>query len=166
MGGLKRYYAEIRTIATSEKWNLRIRVTPAYNRNELPYFEVITPVGLRVSGKISSAYFHFKDSQMEFFKSYYPQWMITDSDMEHIRDVMTKNSSESPQYTNWQMACYWWNIEHEILDFGTPMEQYFHGVFDKTYENNRSYIPHDQKMPETWIYDPPRKVKKRLLISD
>lgn len=165
MGRLKYYYANIRTIATSEKWNLRICVTPTYNRNELPYFEVVTPVGLWVSDKFSSAYFHFKDSQMEFFKSYYPQWKITDSDMEHIREVMTEHSSETPEYTNWQMACYWWNVEHEILSFGTPMKQYFQGLFDKAHEKNRSYVPHNQKMPENWVYTPPHKIKKRLLTA-
>lgn len=78
---------------------------------------------------------------------------------------ISKQCRFDPEYTNWQMACYWWNVEHEILDFGTPTGQYFLGLFDKINAKNCSYIPYDPKMPETWIYIPPRKIKNRLLIS-
>lgn len=166
MGGLKRYYVNVRTIAVSEEWNFRIRVTPAHNRNELPYFEAVTPIGLWLPQEpYRSAYFHFRDSQMEFFKNGDLQWKIRDEDMEHIREVLQKDNVTDRGYTNWQMACYWWNVEHDILDFGTPPEQYFQGMFDKANEKNRSYIPHDQRMPETWIYAPPRKIKKRMIIG-
>lgn len=174
MGGFKYYYANTRTIAISEKWNLRIRVTPAYNRNELPYFVATTPAGLWRLNKsqiansencFKSAYFHFKDSQMEFFKGYNSQWKVSVQDIEHIRETLTEESRSYPGYTIWQMACYWWNVEHEILDFKTSTQQYFLGLLDEINAKNRSYIPHDQKIPETWFYNPPRKIKKRLLIS-
>jgi len=149
-------FTEMATILSDDRLKLRIQVNPDRNRVEDPYFKVFNATIPKL-GETSVARLHFKDSGMGYHIDGYFDWDINDTDIHRIIDILNSPYRESPQYTNWQMACYLWNLEYALID--QDRNKYFRGEFDDN--KHPSYVPSNQPIPSTWIHNPPKNKGKR-----
>ena len=148
---------EMATVALSSVDSLKIIVTPDRGRVGSPYLKVFNTVKLK-PGESKVARLHFFDNKLEYHKDKYLDWCITDRDVRNIQQFLSKAHEDFSEYTNWQMACYLWNLE---LDLVFNRKDYFSGKYEKDNMSNPSYVPFNTKMPNTWIYDPPKGKNKR-----
>jgi len=61
---------------------------------------------------------------------------------------LEKKHKTSKIYTNWQFACFQWNVENDLID--DDIDEYFAGTYDERMKNVISYVPSTQLMPEKW----------------
>lgn len=124
------YYGEMATIAIGEKLN--INVNPETERLSIAYFKVLNAESFRKATKV--ARLHFKDSGMEYHKdgSGKQPWILNSQELKRLLKLLKSNHTDNDGYTNWQIACYQWNLENGLIKQG---------------------------MPETWIYDPSKGKK-------
>ena len=149
---------EVATVATDIEHNIRIQVNPDRNRECIPYFKVLNAAKL-MSKNTRACRLHFMDSEMEYHTGDgILDWKLNNKDIKVIRNFMRSINNREKMYTNWQMACWLWNLEYGcfVMD---DRNDYFNGKFDEEYKDHPSYVPSTQKMPETWIYDPPKSKK-------
>lgn len=151
------YLGEMATVARDEERQMRIQVNPDRKRIGNPYFKVFNTATPK-EGKSRVARFHFKDEDMEYHKDGYLDWVVSKDDIKQIKSFIIDCHEDFPQYTNWQMACYLWNYEYGLIG---NRDKYFKGEDDEKNKDNPSYVPHDQEMPDTWAYDPPKGKNKR-----
>ena len=155
---------EMATITRDEELSIRIQVNPDRGRIGVPYFKVFnTPMLLRNKTKV--ARLHFMDSGMEYHQDEFMDWVISNQDIKNIKKVLNKKYKDT-QYTIWQMTCYQWNFEYASFYNGKDIrneDEYFNGVYDADpdFYNHPSYIPSITVIPETWVYNPPKKKNKR-----
>ena len=151
---------EMATVAISEELSLRIEVHPDRNRRGNPYFKVLNTPAYR-KGLSKVCRLHFMDSEMEYHTGDgMLDWKINNRDIKNIKDFMRSFNKREKKYTNWQMACYLWNLEYNFFTDDDP-DKYFSGIWDADNKDHPSYVPSTQEMSETWIYDPPKSKNKR-----
>lgn len=147
-------FLEMATIAIDN--DLNINVNPESDRLSIAYFKVFNAESFRKATKV--ARLHFKDSGMEYHKdrSGKQQWKLNSKEIKRIVKLLKSNHTDYDGYTNWQVACYQWNLENGLINQG--IDNYFTGKYDHIYDNDsrlkEAYVPSDQEMPETWIYNP------------
>ena len=129
-----------------------INTKPPY----IPYFKVYDNSSYTSATKV--ARLHFKNYGIEDHKDRYESWYPNNKEIKMIRNFMMNQHVDFPQYTNWQMACWLWNLEYDFFN-NHNRDEYFAGKFDEEYKDHPSYVPSTQKMPETWIYDPLKSKK-------
>lgn len=151
------YLTEMATVTIDRKHNFRIQVNPDRKRIGVPYFKVFNSSKLK-SGETKVARFHFLDNKMEYYKDEYIDWYVRKTDLNKIRNLLMDYHEDFPNYTNWEMACYLWNMEY---GFDIKRREYFLGKYDKEYKDNPSYVPSITSIPKTWKYDPPKNKNKR-----
>lgn len=148
-------FLEMATIAIADKLN--INVNPEPDRLSIAYFKVFNAESFRKATKV--ARLHFKDSGMEYHKdqSGKQQWGLSSREIKRIVKLLKEENDSHEGYTNWQIACYQWNLENGLIK---TFKGYFDGIYDHMYDNDtrlkEAYVPSDQEMPETWIYNPDR----------
>ncbi|MCL2187954.1 MAG: hypothetical protein FWB87_04240 [Defluviitaleaceae bacterium] len=138
---------EITTVTVDWELNLRIRVNPNREKIEVPYFKVFNNKAPDYN-ITRVARLHFKDSGMKFINDGYLDWEITPDDIKTIIACLNSKHHNSNSYTNWQRACFLWNYENCLI---SDIDKYFNGEYDEANKNHLSYVPHNQKMPSTWI---------------
>ncbi|MDE7354446.1 MAG: hypothetical protein K2O06_15550 [Acetatifactor sp.] len=147
------FFFEMATIAIDNKLN--INVNPEVDRLSIAYFKVLNAESFRKATKV--ARLHFKDSGMEYHKdrSGKQPWELNSQEIKHIVRLMKEPNDGHDGYTNWQIACYQWNLENGLVK---SFKDYFAGKYDHMYDNDdrlkEAYVPSTQEMPETWIYNP------------
>lgn len=76
--------------------------------------------------------------------------------------LIKEDSDDVPGYTNWRYACYRWNLENDLIPMG--YKDYFSSKYDHDFDIDQglkeTYVPPTQGMPDTWIYDPPKRKNK------
>lgn len=146
------YYWEMATIATDEKLN--INVNPEADHLSIAYFKVLNAESFRKATKV--ARLHFKDSGMEHHNDGLGKqpWILNSKELKHIIELLKEPNDSHDGYTNWQIACYQWNLENGLIK---KFKDYFDGVYDHMYDNDsrlkEAYVPSTQEMPETWEYE-------------
>ena len=76
---------------------------------------------------------HFLDAGMEFHTGDgLLTWDITNRDVEEIIKALKMEHEDFPEYTNWHMACYLWNMEY---GFDINRQSYFNGTYDEKYKD-------------------------------
>ena len=103
---------------------------------------------------------HFFDSGMEYHRDEFKDWKITRKDCNDIIEILLQSHDDFQQYTVWQMACYLWNMEYQLI-MPSDREKYMNGDFDEEFGSHPSYIPSTTLIPTGWIYDPPKGKNKR-----
>lgn len=157
-----RCYEEMATIVNDEREEKSITVNPDTRRVGDPYFKVYNSAK-RKPGETAVARCHFKDSGMAFhIGDGYIDWQIDNDDVKKIKKLLNKTANnpnpyadDSAKYTIWQITCYKWNEEY----FGgaiNSFSKYVKGEYDEEFKEHPSYVPSTQKIPETWIFDPPK----------
>lgn len=147
---------EMATVAIDRSLQLRIQVNPDRNRRGAPYFKVFD-AAKDIPGETRVARLHFLDSGMEYHKDSYLDWRLTNKDVRRIQKFL-QQPYKNTEYTVWQMTCFLWNQEFRFSDFE---DEYFNGEDEAANKSHPSYVPFDTKMPNTWIYDPPKGKNKR-----
>lgn len=147
-------FSEMATVTSDKRLQLRIQVNPDRNRKGSPYFKVFDTASPK-PGQSKVARLHFSDSGMEYHRDKYFDWEIDQADIDMIRELLLRQHHDIPSYTNWQMACYLWNLEYGWLDT-EDRDDYFAGKFNDKFDGEPSYVRHDLSIPESWIYDPPK----------
>lgn len=145
------YMSEMATVAripaTNKRSALRIEVNPDRKRKGDPYFKVMDTMGYDKK-KSRVCRLHFLDSGMEFHTGDgLLTWDITNRDIKEIIKALKMEHEDFPEYTNWQMACYLWNMEY---GFDINRQSYFNGEYDDKYKDHPSYVPSTQEIPDTW----------------
>ena len=112
------YMSEMATVAripaTNKRSALRIEVNPDRKRKGDPYFKVMDTMGYDKK-KSRVCRLHFFDAGMEFHTGDgLLTWDITNRDIKEIIKALKMEHEDFPEYTNWQMACYLWNMEYGI----------------------------------------------------
>ena len=149
-------FFEMATIATDK--NLNINVNPESDRLSIEYFKVLNAKSFRSATKV--ARLHFKDSGMEYHRdpSGKQPWALNSKEIKQIVRLLESKHVDYNGYTNWQVACYQWNLENGLINQG--VQDYFAGKYDHIYDNDsrlkEAYVPSTQEMPKTWKYDPPK----------
>lgn len=155
-----RYFEEMATIVNDSNEAMSITVNPDTSRVGDPYFKVYNSAK-RKKHETAVARCHFKDSGMAFHTGDgYIDWQIDESDVKKIKRLLNKPAKDPfeghpTKYTIWQMTCYKWNEEYfggEIDDFS----KWVKGDYDEKFKDHPSYVPSTQKIPDTWIFDPPK----------
>jgi len=145
-------FLEMATIAIDD--NLNINVNPEVDRLSIAYFKVFNAESFRKVTKV--ARLHFKDSGMEYHndRSGKQQWELNSKDIKRIVKLLKEQNDSHDGYTNWQIACYQWNLENGLI---RSFKDYFEGMYDHIYDNDsrlkEAYVPSTQEMPETWVCD-------------
>lgn len=151
------YYlvTEMATVATSTDPQLHIEVNPDRKRKGNPYFKVLDTASF-IPNKSKACRLHFKDSEMEYHTGDgLLRWKITNKDVKAIKKLLNKRYDDVPEYTNWQMCCWLWNLEYGFEFFNrSHRDAYFAGEFDEKFKDHPSYVPSTQEIPETWEYKP------------
>lgn len=143
-------FLEMATIAIDD--DLNINVNPEPDRLSIAYFKVFNAESFRKATKV--ARLHFKDSGMEYHKdrSGKQQWNLSSREVKRIVKLLKSNHTDYDGYTNWQVACYLWNLENGLIDQG--INKYFSGIYDEKYDNDsrlkEAYVPSTQEMPDGW----------------
>ena len=154
--GDEEYFEDTVTITRDTEEGICIRVNEERCKLNIAYFKVYNHPKNTVATKV--ARLHFKDKGMEYRRDD-PEgkkiWDISSKDIEKVITVLKKRSKDLERYTNWQVACFQWNYENELIDDG--MDAYFNGEYDEELKDNPAYVPSTQSMPEGWIYDPPKR---------
>lgn len=152
------YLVEMDIIARRDK--LAITVAPERNI-PIAYFRVYDHIRVLSSKRV--VMLHFKDSGMEYQPHdplHKKPWTLTSGEADNIVAVLKDHSIFNLKYTNWQMACFQWNRFNLLLPLHTYIDEYFTGAYDNMYPKDdirsKAFVPSTQKMPDTWIYDPPK----------
>ena len=142
---------EMSTVAINkDKPNLLVMVNVDPNRIGNPYFKVFNSSSYQKATKV--ARLHFFDEGVELHRGKYEIWDLTKKDIKIIKEFLQRNHKGSLKYTNWQMACWLWNLEYNYFQFDIDdIDRYMNGDFDKQFKDHPSYIPSDTPIPETWI---------------
>ena len=144
-------FVEMATIAIDEKLN--INVGPETDRLSIAYFKVLNAESFRKATKV--ARLHFKDSGMEYHtdRSGKQPWILNSKEIKKIVKLLKEPNDSHDGYTNWQIACYQWNLENGLIK---KFKDYFSGKYDHMYDNDsrlkEAYVPSTQDMPKTWEY--------------
>lgn len=149
----------ITTVCSQDKPAIRIVVNPDYTRKAIPYFKAFDTQGLKDNiTKVTRL--HFLDTGMEYHRDAYKDWKLNSEDIKNIKELLMSSHYDYDEYTNWQMACWLWNLEYGL--FSTfDLDDYFAGKLDDQFKGDPSYVPSTTQMPDTWIYDPNGAKKKR-----
>lgn len=154
---------EMATIGTTHSpMNLKVQINPDPRRIGNPYFKVFS-TELPKEGETKVARLHFFDTGMEYHRDIYLDWVLRKSEIKNIREFLQRPHYLKPEYTNWQMACWLWNMEYGFI-FPQFIDDYMAGLYDDKFVNDRrypSYVPSTTPIPETWEYDPPKNKNKR-----
>ena len=146
-------FFEMATIAIDD--NLNINVNPEVDRLSIAYFKVFNAESFRKATKV--ARLHFKDNGMEYHQDRFgkQQWKLNFKEVKHIVKLLKSNHTDYDGYTNWQVACYQWNLENGLINQG--IDTYFSGKYDHMYDNDNrlkeAYVPSTQEMQKTWVCD-------------
>ena len=143
-------FEEMATVATDIEHNIRIQVNPDRRRKGIPYFKVYDNSSYTSATKV--ARLHFKNYGIEDHKDRYESWYPNNKEIKMIRNFMMNQHVDFPQYTNWQMACWLWNLEYDFFN-NHNRDEYFAGKFDEEYKDHPSYVSSNQEMPESWHKD-------------
>jgi len=156
-------FVEMATIATVENYKIKIAVNPDTKRKGSPYFKAYNSISPR-KGSSKVARFHFLDEGMEYHSGDgYLNWKITQDIIDDIREILQMKNDENPKYTNWNHACYHWNLEFNLIPVG--IDKFMNGDHDKI--DHPSYVPSTTPIPKTWNYDHKRaKAKKSHFSND
>ena len=153
---------EMATICTTTvPRKLRIQVNPSRDKKGSPYFKVFTTPNFTDDTRV--ARLHFFDTGMEYHQDKFKDWIITNKDCNDIIEILKMDHHEFPIYSNWQMACYLWNMEYGVINI-QDKDKYMNGEFDKEFSDKKmypSYVPSTTSIPEKWIYNPPKNKSKR-----
>ena len=149
---------EMATVTTSDKPALRIQINPDRGRKGNPYFKAFNSPNFSKGTKV--ARLHFLDSGMEYHQDEFFDWVLTNKEIKQIKELLMEAHHDFPQLTNWQMACWLWNMEYSLID-PRNRSDYFSGKFDEQFKDHPSYVPSTAEIPETWVYDPPKGKNKR-----
>ena len=153
------YIGEMATVNIDKNLNIRIQINPDPNRIGNPYFKVYDACSYQKETKV--ARLHFLDTGMEYHQDEFADWVPTNKEIKRIKGILLSEHSDDG-YTNWQMACWLWNLEYNYFEFGPKdMKTYFGGKFDTQYKDHPSYVPSTTPIPDTWEYNPPKGKNKR-----
>ena len=159
----ERNIGEVRTITTCEDPPMRIMINPHIEMEEVPYFRVYNyAIRSQRAEFIKVARLHIMDDGMEYQNDGYEDWILAEETIGKIQDALLEKAYDFPQYTYWQMLCYYWNLEKDIFDTQVEWEDYFAGKLDEKYRQNSCYVPGSQKMPRTWRYSPSGVKRKQM----
>ena len=153
-------FFEMATITRDRGNGILISVNPEREHLNIAYFKVYDSDSVNTAKRVIRL--HFKDSGMEYHKDPLGKsmWDLNARDKKDIRNLLEKPSKRNKPYTNWQVACFQWNYENNLID--DDIDEYFSGKYDDEYANikdtnlQEAYVPSDQEMPKTWKYDPPK----------
>jgi len=155
-------FAEMATVTTSDKYQIKIAVNPDIKRKGVPYFKVYDSAKPK-KNSTRIARLHFLDTGMEYHKGDgYLDWYITNQDIKDIKRLLLTLNVDFPNYNNWQVACYHWNLEYGLIPMG--ISKYINGIYDHIH--HPSYIPSTTQIPDTWIYDYSKAKKKRSKFTN
>ena len=150
---------EMSTVAETDRpIGLSIQVNPDPDRIGNPYFKVYN-ARVPKRGNTKIARLHFLDTGIEYHQDKFMDWIPTNKEISLIQNFL-KEMHPLYGYTNWQVACFLWNQEYHL--FGrNEVNDYMNGLLDEELSNHPSYVPSTTPIPETWIYNPPKKKNKR-----
>ena len=155
------YYAMVEmatvvsTPAVKKDPALRIEVNPDRKRKGNPYFKVLDTEKYQ-EGRSSVCRLHFLDEEMEYHTGDgLLDWKTNSRDIESIKKLLRKPHKKESQYTNWQMACWLWNLEYGFF-VEDDLDNYMYGKFDEENKDHPSYVPSTTEIPDTWEYNPPK----------
>lgn len=104
---------------------------------------------------------HFLDSGCEVHNKRRPDtiWEIDKGDSNGIKEIMLLDNDNFPDHTNWQVACFYWNLDNGKLEGATGgrrdrfyLDKYFNGDYDENGEDIVGYVPSYTEIPDRWIY--------------
>lgn len=153
------YFQEMSQEVQDIELNINISVS-SDDPASVAYFRVYNHYNIESSTKVMQL--HFKDSGMEYQPDPFNReiWIPTHDEIEKIKKILNNSSYCS----KWQCLCYEWNYQNSLID--GYIDEYLDGDFDKKYINNKMlssiYIPSNQKMPETWIYNAEQRKKEKF----
>ena len=98
---------------------------------------------------------------MEYHQDKFDDWIMPRKEIKQIKELLSSKYRDTVN-TNWQMACWLWNMEYNYFELGPDdMKLYFEGRFDDQFKDHPSYVPSTTPIPETWVYDPPKGKNKK-----
>lgn len=149
---------EMATVGSQNKPAIRIQINPDRKRKGVPYFKAFNTQELK-DNESKVARLHFLDTGMEYHRDAYKDWRLNSKDIKNIKEFLMNEHRIEP-HTNWQMACWLWNLEYFGFD-DSKIDDYFAGKLDNQFKDHPSYVPSTAQMPDTWIYDPNGAKNKR-----
>lgn len=139
---------------------LHISVDQEVHRLSIAYFKVYDHERVPSSKRV--ARLHFKDSGMEYHANDplgKEIWAIPTDAIKNVIAILKSQNMINREYSNWQVACFEWNHYNGLLPGDVDLEKFFTGAYDQMHRSStraNAFVPSTQKMPDTWIYDPPK----------
>lgn len=154
---------------TGEKISIEVHDETARGAT-IPYFKAYKSAAIPHAGsKVKTIRLHFLDSGCEVHHKNNDEsiWKIDNKDSKKIRKVLLADNKAFNSYTNWQVACFFWNVDgrkfvgyHYDEEYPENMDRYFAGEYDDASKDAIGYVPSYTEIPDKWVYGKPgRKLR-------
>lgn len=150
------YLSEMSTVAFDN--GINININQEIDRLSIAYFKVYDHANVNAAKRVVRL--HFKDSGIEYHRDPLGKqpWKLSSRDIKKIANLLKQpNHEHDNMYTNWQVLCYRWNRDNQLIPSNATTKEYLSGKYDNQKFNDtrleNAYVPSTQEMPETWKYE-------------
>ena len=134
---------EMASVCKDNVENVMIAVHPDSKRTGDCYFKYCNDTSYPSADKVIRIFFDRADYTVH--KDGKELWNLNNKEKKTLMKILQAPSKRFKRHTNWEVAKYFWNCEY--LETDLDIEDYFYGIYDKIFKDDKGYLPSTLEMP-------------------